>query len=269
MKKWLARQGRSLRRRSTSDLLRRFYAIVFALFLLAFGWGLYRAVSYAYRAPGLQIGSIAVQGLDRVSEGEVLSRTDITSGTSILGLDLEQMRESIEGLRWVKHASVQRVWPREIVIAVTERDPIAIARIDGQIFQVDEDGVVLPVDGGSLDDAPILDGLRLDDMEGNRARIGIYRDTVQLIGEGLLSEVHISDAGEVSVVPINHPILVDLGLDRHQERWARYVEHGARIRREYPGVSRVDLRFEGQVIIRLGDDQPARNLIWDEETRLL
>jgi hypothetical protein len=90
-----------------------------------------------------------------------------------------------------------------------------------------------------------------------------------LIGEGLLSEVHISDAGEVSVVPINHPILVDLGLDRHQERWARYVEHGARIRREYPGVSRVDLRFEGQVIIRLGDDQPARNLIWDEETRLL
>jgi cell division septal protein FtsQ len=152
---------------------------------------------------------------------------------------------------------------------VVERDPIALARIDGQIFQVDEDGVVLPADRLAPGDSPILDGLASDDMEGNRARLDIFRKTLDLIGEALLSEVRITEAGEVSVVPANYPVLVDLGVDQHLERWRTYIEHSSQIREEYPSASRVDLRFEGQVIIELGGDQPARNLIWDDETRLL
>ena len=260
---------RSLKRKSRSGLLRRFYVAVFVLLLLAFGWGLYRVISYAYESPALKVSSISVSGLTRVSEVEVLARAGFSAGTSILSLDLDRMRTSIENLRWVRHARVQRVWPREIVISVIERDPIALARIDGQIFQVDDEGVILPVDSLTIADSPILDGLFLDDMEGNRAKIRIYSDTLDLIGEDVLSEVHITDKGEVSVVPSTNPVVVVLGLDQHLERWQRYLQYSPQIERDFPGASRVDLRFKDQVVVDSGGDEPVGTISWEEEARLL
>lgn len=249
-------------------LLRKLYVAVFVLILVVCGWGLYRVVSYAYESPSLEVSAISVVGLTHLSEGEVLARAGFVSGTNLLRLDLDQMRQSIEKLRWVRHARVQRIWPREIVISVIERAPIALARISGQMFQVDEDGVVLPI-ATATGDSPILNGLGLDDSEGNRALVDIYRTTVALIGEDSLSEVHVSQQGEVSVVPGDYPVLVDLGTDNHLERWEKYLAHRDWIQNEYPGASSVDLRFEGQIIVKSGDDQPARSITWDEETRRL
>ena len=270
MRKRIARWARSLRRRSRADLLRRFGLAVLALVLVVLGWGVYRVIGYVYESPRFEVSSVSVSGLTRVSEGEILARAALPPGTNILHVDLEQTRESIESLRWVKHARVQRIWPREIAISVNERDPIALARIDGEIHQVDAEGIILPLDTVAEADFPILEGLLPDDLEGNRARIEIYMATLDLIGEEMLSEVHITGAGEVSVVPSDSPILVDLGLDRHPERWETYLRHRRRIFRDYPGASRVDLRFEDQgVIIRMGDSQPAGRVSWDEEAKLL
>lgn len=261
------RWSRSLRR-SRSSLVRRVCIVVFVLFLVVFGWGLYRVISYAYESPSLEVSAITVEGLTQIGEGEVLARAGFVAGTNILRLDLDQMRESIETLRWVRSASVQRIWPREVVIRVVERAPIALTRIDGQIYQVDEDGVILSGEI-TLAGSPILDGLELEDSEANRARLEIYSSIVALIGEANLSEVHVTERGEVSVVPADHPILVELGLDHHEERWQKYLSYRAQIRREVPDASRVDLRYEGRVYVQPGDDQPVRSLTWDDEAKLL
>ena len=268
-KKRLGKLKRSLGRRSRSDLLRGVYILAFFLTLVAFGWGLYRVVVYAYESPALYVSSISVSGADRVSQAEVLARANFNAGSSILALDLDEMRQSIEAIDWVHHARVQRVWPREIAIAVVERTPIALARIDGEVLQVDAEGVLLPLEGGVTADAPILDGLERDDPEGNRARIQIYQETVGLIGESALSEVHISPSGEVSVVPATNPIVIRLGLDQHLERWERYLELSPRIRDSFPEASMVDLRYEDRVIIEQDGEQPVGTLPWEEETRLL
>lgn len=262
-----ARWSRSLRR-SRSSLVRRICIVVFVLFLVVFGWGLYRVISYAYESPSLEVSAITVQGVTQIGEGEVLARAGFVAGTNILRLDLDQMRRSIETLRWVRSASVQRIWPREVVITVVERAPIALTRVDGQIYQVDEEGVILSGEV-TLGSSPILDGLDLEDREANRGRLEIYRSIVALIGEANVSEVHITEAGEVSVVPADHPILVELGRDHHAERWQKYLSYSAQIRREVPDASRVDMRFEGRVYVQPGGDQPARDLTWDEEAKLL
>jgi cell division protein FtsQ len=258
-----------LGRRSRSDLFRRFSLMGLLVLLPVMGWVIYLAVGHAYASPALQVNTISVTGLQHLTQAGVLARAGFVPGTSIFRLDLDQMRESIERLRWVRHARVQRVWPREIAISVIEREPIALARIDGQIFQVDDDGVILPLDSIGHTDSPVLDGLSLDDAEANRARIAIYHETVDLIGEEALSEVHITEAGEVSVVPSANPILVDLGFDQHLERWQRYLKLRARIQEDYPGAARVDLRYEDRVIIQPAGEQPARSVTWQEEVRLL
>lgn len=267
-KRW-QRWRRSFGRKSRSRLLGRLCLTALVLFVAVFAWGLYRGVRYAGESPALQVRGISFTGAKRVSEGEILGRAGFAAGTSILDLDLDRIREAIETLTWVRHARVQRVWPGDVVISVIERSPIALARIDGRILQVDADGVLLPMDDQGAPNSPILDGLSLDDPEGNRARIEIYDSLLGLIGEDGLSEVHITAAGEVSVVPTSNPILVDLGLDHHLERWQRYLQLKRRIREDFPDARRVDLRYEDRVIIQQSGEQPESTFSWDEEARLL
>jgi cell division protein FtsQ len=239
------------------------------LILAALGWGAYQARSYAYRTPRLAVRSMMVSGLVRVSENDVLRRVGHTSGLSLFEVNLDEVRQGVEEIAWVQHATIQRVWPNEIVISVVERSPVALARIDGEIYQVDNEGVVLPPDSLIGTSFPILDGLLSDDAEGNQRKIGIYKDTIETIGEQELSEVHVQDSGDVSVVPSNSPILVELGSSDLRVRWDRYVRLRARIREDYPSASRVDLRFQGQIVIQTRESQPAGRILWGDEKKLL
>ena len=262
--KWLG----SLGNKSRAELLRYVYVVVFVVVLVGFGWGLYQTAAYARNTERLEIRKMSVAGLHRVSENEVLARVGYTPGTNLLRVGLDDARRSVELIPWVRHATVQRVWPDEIVISVVERRHIALARIDGEIYQVDDDGVILPTDVLTDTSSPVLDGLHVGDIEGNRTKIEAYLQTVSAIGQSELSEVHVAESGEVSVVPINNAVLIDLGSSDHRVRWDKYVRLRTQIREEYPSAYHIDLRFRDQVIIRTEENEPAGKIIWREEKKL-
>jgi cell division protein FtsQ len=234
---------------------------------------MYRAVGFAYSTDRLAIRNVQVRGESRVTESEILARAGFVPGTNALRVDLDQIREDVERLLWVRYAAVHRVWPNELVISVVEREPVGLARISGEIYQVDADGVILPVNAAASPSFPILDGLAVGDgedaIQANAAKIEIYRETLSLLGEGGLSEVHVSGSGEVSVVPIDDPVVVDLGSTDHRIRWQKYLNLKNRIRDDYPTALRIDLRFKDQVIIQIEGREPAERILWGEETELL
>jgi cell division protein FtsQ len=254
------------RRRSQRSYI---YAAAVVLLLLGAFWAIERGGVLLYELEGLKTKTISVSGIRRISENEILAQAGYAPGTNILSLNLDQTREAIEDILWVRHATIQRVWPNEIVISVVEREPIALARIDSEIFQVDVEGVVLASDALTDMSSPILDGLRVGEADSNEIKINIYREIVETIGDGELSEVHIAESGEVSVVPNDNPILVNLGLTHHRSRWEKYLALSERIREDFPNAQGVDLRFQDQIVIQTGEGQPATNILWGEETRLL
>ena len=259
---------RWFRKKSRAQLLGYFYAMIFTVVILSFGWGLYRVAVYAANTSRLEIRNVSFSGLKRVSKGEILSRASWVMGTNILRVDLEETRHAVEQIVWVKHATIQRVWPDEMVITVEERQPVAVARIDGDIFQVDIDGVVLGMASMQGADFPVLDGLRPADLIGNRRKIEAYIETVETVGQTELSEVYVSDIGEVTVVPVAYPILIDLGMSDHRARWEKFVQLRGKIQEDYPDAFLIDLRFKDQVIIRSEGNEPSRKVIWGEEKKL-
>jgi cell division protein FtsQ len=269
----LGRWMRSLRRKSRQDLLGYLYAGLSLIVMVSFGWGIYRVMIFAQTTERLEIRNIQVSGERRVSENEILARAGYTPGMNALHVDLEETRQAIEETLWVRHATVRRVWPNELAITVVERSPVALARIDGEIYQVDVDGFILPIDALTHTSFPILDGLIASDSEGsidsNAVKIGIYRDTLDVLGESQLSEVHVSDTGDVSVVPVDDAVVVDLGMADHRSRWEKYLSVKALILEDYPTTLRIDLRFKDQVIIQTEENEPAERIIWGEETKLL
>jgi cell division protein FtsQ len=242
----------------------------FAVFALGFaGWCAYTAVTYIRTAPRYDVQKLAVSGLHRVAENEVIAKVGFEVGTNVFAADLDRIRERVEELDWVRHATVQRILPDQILINVVEREPIGLGRINGEIYQFDADAMILQLDGLSAASFPVLDGLRRADPARNLAKVQAYRRVLEELGQSDLSEVHVNDAGEVSLVSASDALLVNLGKEDFRNRWVRFLQLKPQIEQHYPGAVRVDLRFKNQVIIRMREDDAGEKIVWDGEKRAL
>ncbi len=227
--------------------------------------------SYLLRSPKFAIGIKEIQGLRHLSESQVLLKLKEIEeqDRSLFALDLDGLRKSVELLPWVRTATVRRIWPDRLMIQVTERVPIAFARIDDSTQLVDEDGVLLESKSEGLPnfDFPVLTGLEsgfeTELLARNRKRIELYRRLIRELdenGAGLsrdLSEVHLQDAGSVSIVLNDDTVLVHIGADHFQERFRRYLAMTREIKQKYRLLESVDLRFENQVVVNAANEKIA------------
>ena len=237
-------------------------SLLFAICLVPVGWAAYSAVVYLTTDSRFEVQKLSVSGLKRVEENQVLAKAGFELGTNVFHVKLDKIRESVEQLAWVRYATVERVLPDKIIIKIVEREPIGLARINGDVYQFDIDAKILapdPVDGASF---PILDGLRMDDPKGNLGKVDVYRRVVEDLGQTALSEVHISDSQDVTVVSASDPVLVSLGTVEFRTRWIRYLQLKPQIQQQYPQAVRVDLRFKNQVIVKMKDDDSSEKIVW-------
>jgi cell division protein FtsQ len=108
-----------------------------------------------------------VAELQRVSREEILSLSDIQPGMSIFELDLEMIGRKIEENPWIATASVQRVFPREVSIRVTEREPRAVVNL-GYLYYADDSGEIFKLlDPEDRLDYPLITGLERTDVLDN------------------------------------------------------------------------------------------------------
>jgi len=209
-----------------------------------------------------EVQKLSVSGLKRVEENQVLAKAGFDLGTNVFRVKLDEIRERVEELPWVRHGVVERVLPDKIIIRIVEREPIGLARINGEVFQFDIDGTVLDPDPAGGASFPILDGLRMGDQKRNLEKVGVYRRVVDDLGQTALSEVHINDAQEVTVVSASDPVLVNLGTADFRQRWMKYLQLKPQIETQYPEAVRVDLRFRNQVIVRMMDEDSSERIVW-------
>jgi cell division septal protein FtsQ len=250
-------------------ILRYARILMLVVFLAGLCWASYSFIFYLKTAPRFEVRKLSVAGLKRLEENQVLAQAGFEAGTNVFDVRLRKIRERVEELDWVQHALVERVLPDQIIIKVVEREPIGLGRIRGEIYQFDVDAKILNLDGAAGSSFPILDGLRANDLKGNLKKIEAYRKVLDDLGQTSLSEVHINEAGEVSVVSASDPMIVNLGTIEFRSRWIKYLQLKTQIQQQYPQAVRVDLRFKNQVIVRMKDDETGENIVWGAEKRTL
>jgi len=232
-------------------------------------WVAYSVIFYLATAPRFEVKKFSVSGLKRVEENQILAKAGFGVGKNVFRVNLQQIRARVEELQWVRYAMVERVLPDQIIIKVVEREPIGLARIRGEVFEFDMDGKILDPDPLTGSSFPILDGLRGGDNKNNLPKVATYRKVLEDLGQGALSEIHINDAGEVTVVSASDPLLVNLGTNDFRSRWIKYLQLKPQIQQHYPLAVRVDLRFKNQVIVRMRDDETGENIVWDAKKNTL
>ncbi len=232
--------------------------------------------------------SIQIAGNSLLSRAQLLSVFGEDVERNIFNIPLSQRRAELERLPWVEHATVMRLLPNRVRVAIVERTPVAFVRQGSEIGLVDANGVLLNMPGPDLSGAnaddsseavarntphysfPVLTGIAASDpLSVRSARMKIYLGFVAALDGGgekisqLLSEVDVSNPEDVKAIlpdatsgganaaSAGSDILVHFGDGKYLERYRQYEQHLTEWRTQYPRLASVDLRYEQQVVLEM------------------
>jgi cell division protein FtsQ len=207
---------------------------------------------------------IQATGLTEVSRSEMLPVFGEDIGRNVFFVPIEQRRRQLEQIPWVERATVMRLLPDQIRVAVVERQPVAFTRHGEQIGLVDANGVLLSMAPATMAkhhySFPVLTGIDPGDpADSRKERVDVYlRMMAELDADGKhnseqISEIDLTDPEDARVLMPEQgaDILAHFGEDHFLERYERYQAHIAEWRQQYPHLAAVDLRYDNQVVLQM------------------
>jgi cell division protein FtsQ len=201
-------------------------------------------------AAGFRITSIALSGEHYVTREEILTTAGVTGRSSLLFLDATEARIRLKTNPWIAEATVLKLYPGRLHIAVTERAAFALWQRDGKVMVIADDGTVVePYVPKRFADLPLVVGrgaqLRAKDFLA-------LLDTYPLVRKQLQAAVLIAER--------RWNLRLKNGLDVRlpEEGIARALDTLVRLDRDKALLSRdlivLDLRLADRVTVRLSDE---------------
>jgi len=236
-------------------------ALLLALMLaiLAMAWlALDRYGARSWRFTLDSSDNIVVSGAGNVSRAQVLEVMASDIDRNVFFVPLEQRKQQLERIPWVKSATVMRLLPNRLKIALTERTPVAFADINSHIYLIDAGGVLMEMPPAQKYSFPVIVGMSdTDPLSTRAARMKIYsRFMKDLDSDGghysaNISDIDLSDPDDVkaTVTDPQGAVLVHLGSSNFLERFRTYVTHVQEWRSQFPNLQSVSLRYDHQVIV--------------------
>lgn len=202
---------------------------------------------------------IRYQGLAQLDREELNSLIFQSVSKDLLFIDLDRVRALVESESWVKEATIRRKLPDSLLIHVIERQAVAVAAIDTELYVVDREGVILDrlsSKHASLD-RPIVKGLknvaRENAREENAVRMGTYlRVLTELTRYNpSISEIDVGTPNSVVVIPEGDPVPVHLGDKDFMARYGTFISQKElydRLKEEYGIIESVDVSYDDKII---------------------
>jgi cell division protein FtsQ len=214
--------------------------------------------------------SIQIIGNSQVTRAELLSVFGSDLGRNIFFVPLRQRRAALEGLPWVEHATVMRLLPDQLRVAIVERTPVAFVRQGNTIGLVDAHGILLHLPPAAMAakhySFPVVTGISAKDPISVRAaRMHLYQQFISDLDSGgskvspQLSEVDLSDPEDIwALLPEQgSDIQVHFGDSDFLARYRSYQRHLPEWRQQYPHLASVDMRYENQVVLDMAQQTTA------------
>lgn len=202
---------------------------------------------------------IEITGLQNVTRSQVMEVMGGDIGRNIFFVPLAQRQSQLEQIPWVQSATVMRFVPNSLKVQISERMPVAFARIGSKIFLIDDVGTLMDWPGAKKKYSfPVILGMNTGEPPSTRkARMKVYNQLISELDSGgghysqALSEVNLSDLDDVKVLTddVDGNVLVHLGSSEYLNRYKIYVAHIKEWRQQFAKVESVDLRYDGQIVV--------------------
>jgi cell division protein FtsQ len=204
-------------------------------------------------AVGFRIASIAFAGQRHLSPADILRIAGITDRSSLLFLDAADVRARLKADPWVADATVLKLYPGRLRIAITERNAFALWQKDGKVAVVSPDGTVVePSVTLAFAALPLVVGIGAE----TRAK-----DFLALLGKyppirGQMRAAVLIAERRWNVV-LNNGIEIRLPEAGADQALARLVELDRDDKLLTRDITAIDLRLPDRVSVQLSDEAAA------------
>ncbi|MBO9689607.1 cell division protein FtsQ/DivIB [Roseateles chitosanitabidus] len=219
------------------------------------------------RQPALAIRAITVEGdVSRNSSASLRANALPRLSGSFVTMNLQKAKAAFEAVPWVRHATVRRVWPLQLVVTLEEHQPAAYWETKAENADADSDAVVdsrLVNTFGEVFEANLGD-VEDEDLptlagpdKSSAAMLAMWRQldpmTHRKLDEGV-SRLDLSGRGSWKAT-LEKGAVVELGRGSEAEVVARYGQFIANITqittRYQTSLVSADLRHENGYAVRL------------------
>lgn len=240
--------------------------IVFATVLGGFFWAKHadlagRAISAMDEAvieatlfSGLTLNEVVVVGRHETSLKDISQALGVRRSDPILSLDLQEVRERLEKLGWVRSATITRRLPSDVHVHLAERRPFALWQKNRKLVLIDREGAVITAKNLSRFNAlPVVVG-----RDAPRHAAALFDDLARhpAIFQRVAAAVRV--AGRRWDVRFKNGVVARLPEEDMARSWDRLaameVEH-AILEKD---LKAIDLRLSGRVTVRLGSEAAKR-----------
>ncbi len=237
--------------RAVGGVVRTAVLIVLAVFAV------YRVTLALTTAEMLRIEHISFSGLQRLSKSDADALLGSLRGQNIFRADLEQARRRLKQSPWVDDVVLRKRLPSTVDVWVTERRPMGIARLRGQLYLVDERGRKFDEYGPKYAefDLPLIDNLapagsgQLDEKRMDLASRVVMSLSVHPDVAKRVSQIDVADPRDAVVLLDNDSAKLHLGDRQFLERLESYIDLAPRVHERVAAVDYVDLRYGTHVFV--------------------
>ena len=143
--------------KKTANRLKLVLAVFAALGALAAGGSvLYNYGERSWRFRIRSGSSIEISGTQTVSRRQVMEVFAADLGRNVFFVPLVERRRQLEAIPWVESATVMRLLPDRLRVALTERRPIAFVRMGSHISLIDRNGVIMEMPRSKKYSFPVI-----------------------------------------------------------------------------------------------------------------
>ncbi len=222
---------------------------------------LYACAIAAAHAQVLQIRRIVVRGNERLSQSEVLGLLADMRGENLLWSDLDRWRTRLLASPWIREAALRRTLPSTVEVAIWERQPIGVGRVDDDMYLMDERGVLIDQYGPVYADLdlPIVDGLSPASGAGGTAVDPERADLAARVIAAVrakpdiarrVSQIDVRDAHNAAVILAGDSSVIELGEDDFLPRLQSYLQLAPALHQRVADIEHVDVRFDSRIYVR-------------------
>ena len=203
-------------------------------------------------ASGFALREVRVEGRGETAVADILASVQANRGDPILGIDIDAVRQRLEDLPWIETASVERRFPDQLIVSVTEAEPMALWQRSQKLYLVSRDGAVIET-----------------------ANLGKYAKLLIIVGEDapkkaqdlfdILAQepelrTHVTAAVLVGKrrwnIRMDNDVDVKLPEDGALEAWRHFADLNRQDNLLDKDITVVDLRQADRVVVRQGHPQP-------------
>lgn len=199
---------------------------------------------------GFNINDIIISGRKHTAKETLLQAVDADRHNNIMQLDLNDLKNRLEALPWVRRANLRRTYfPNILQIDLQEREVKSIWQFENNFYPIDAEGNI--IDSEYIPTAPILLIVGAGAPENIKDLMLSIQDDEEIFKRIKVANFISKRRWNIVLDDVENGITVKLPEENIKQAWQKLLKLNKSVGLLKRKLTIIDLRLEGKVIVRL------------------